>query len=358
MNSQMKTAAYGWGISSVAQTSFPVNVKGGFPRQFLTLIVVLFASSCSISYSQVPLQFTYQGRLTDADGVPVTTAVTGVFQIIRGGDGMSPVLPPTVVVHAETNVVTPDVNGAFSQLLGAQPGIPISLMAIADGVESRWISVSFGGVELLPRQQLVSVPYAIQAIAGVPPGTILPYGGTNAPPGFLMCDGQDYQRSAYPGLFAAIGTAFGAPDGNRFNVPDFRGRFLRGQDGGTGRDPDRGTRIAMNSGGNPGDAVGSLQPDAFKSHQHVVDPPATSTTVSGYHSHQQNVSAHPQTGGSAIRFDWNYDGTGGQAYSQGIWTHESGNHSHHFDISPFNSVASGGNETRPINAYVNFIIKY
>lgn len=65
--------------------------------------------------------------------------------------------------------------------------------------------------------------------AGIPIGGILPFGGAAAPAGFLLCDGASYLRATtYAGLFAVIGTAFGAADSTHFNVPDFRRRFPLG----------------------------------------------------------------------------------------------------------------------------------
>lgn len=56
-------------------------------------------------------------------------------------------------------------------------------------------------------------------------GRILPYGGTTAPEGYLLCDGEAYSRTEYSELFEVIGTTFGAGDGSTtFNVPDLRGR--------------------------------------------------------------------------------------------------------------------------------------
>lgn len=77
----------------------------------------------------------------------------------------------------------------------------------------------------------ISTAKLVQAVAEalVPAGTILPFGGSVAPPGYLLCNGGAYDRvGPHAGLFAAIGTSFGAPDGTRFNVPDLRGQFLRG----------------------------------------------------------------------------------------------------------------------------------
>jgi len=59
----------------------------------------------------------------------------------------------------------------------------------------------------------------------VPPGVVLPFAGTSAPAGFLLCGGQAVSRATYAALFAAIGTTFGAGDGSTtFNLPDLRGR--------------------------------------------------------------------------------------------------------------------------------------
>ena len=74
----------------------------------------------------------------------------------------------------------------------------------------------------------------------IPAGTVLAYAGYgNTPPaGFYFCNGQSYSRTTDAELFAAIGSVYGAADGNSFNVPDYRGTFLRGRDGGRGKDPD------------------------------------------------------------------------------------------------------------------------
>lgn len=62
-----------------------------------------------------------------------------------------------------------------------------------------------------------------------PIGTILPYGGTTAPSGWFLCQGQAISRTDYSDLFAVIGTAFGSGNGSTtFNIPDLRGEFLRG----------------------------------------------------------------------------------------------------------------------------------
>jgi microcystin-dependent protein len=164
------------------------------------------------------------------------------------------------------------------------------------------------------------------AALAIPAGTIFAYGGevsdTKPPPnGWLACNGKEYNRGDYPDLFAAIGTAWGASSDATFNVPDLRGRFLRGNDSGSGRDPDRGGRGASNGGGNTGDAIGTVQGDDFRSHTHDYH-----TTSLVFDTSQPN----------------HYNYTGGFS----------------FNLHDVTSYPRGGNETRPQNAAVNYLIKY
>lgn len=47
--------------------------------------------------------------------------------------------------------------------------------------------------------------------------------------GWLLCNGAAVSRTTYARLFAAIGTTYNTGNGpNTFNLPDFRGVFLRG----------------------------------------------------------------------------------------------------------------------------------
>ncbi|MCP4136799.1 MAG: tail fiber protein [bacterium] len=157
-----------------------------------------------------------------------------------------------------------------------------------------------------------------------PPGTINPFAGDTVPEGWLLCDGQAYGRTEHSELFQAIGTAWGTPDGSRFNVPDLRGVFLRGVDRGTGKDPDAGSRGVINPGGNTGNNVGSYQVDEFESHFHYME------LYWGGWDTAPNFNHWLATGGDRLR------GYGGR-----------------------NTDSAGGStETRPKNAYVNYIIKY
>tara|TARA_Y100001972_G_scaffold123351_1_gene170470 strand:- start:703 stop:1587 length:885 start_codon:yes stop_codon:yes gene_type:complete len=63
----------------------------------------------------------------------------------------------------------------------------------------------------------------------IPAGTIVAFGNSTAPGGWLACNDQAVSRTTFARLFAVIGTSFGAGDGaSNFNVPDLRDRVPLG----------------------------------------------------------------------------------------------------------------------------------
>lgn len=68
-----------------------------------------------------------------------------------------------------------------------------------------------------------------------PVGSLIMGPIVTTPVGYILCDGQAVSRTDYSDLFAVIGVNFGAGDGSTtFNVPDYRGCFLRGLGGASG----------------------------------------------------------------------------------------------------------------------------
>ena len=79
--------------------------------------------------------------------------------------------------------------------------------------------------------------------AGVPLGAVLPYAGTTAPIGYLLCDGSEYEAYRFRDLYDIIGANVnyknlgrtvnldlkGSDKGATFRVPDLRGRFVLGK---------------------------------------------------------------------------------------------------------------------------------
>ena len=88
----------------------------------------------------------------------------------------------------------------------------------------------------------------------VPSGALMPYAGTSAPTGFLLCDGSSVSRSTYATLFSAISTTYGSDDDSTFKLPDLRGRVVAGQDDMGGSSANR---LTDQTGGLNGDALGA-----------------------------------------------------------------------------------------------------
>lgn len=143
-----------------------------------------------------------------------------------------------------------------------------------------------------------------------PVGIVVEGASETVPTGWLHCNGAAVSRTTYAALFAVIGTVHGVGDGSTtFNVPETRGYFKRGWDNGAGNDPDAATRTG-------GDHVGSTQNDDIKPHTHTLNG-ATTRAGTGL---GQGFSATGAPAGYVL--------------------------------------ATGGEETRPINKAFMDIIKY
>jgi microcystin-dependent protein len=172
----------------------------------------------------------------------------------------------------------------------------------------------------------------------VPVGVILPYAGpcygedhqlnaqigaNLASAGWLVCAGQQLSRRAYSELFGVIGTAYGAPDGETFLLPDLRGQFLRGLDPSQTVDP------GPREGGGV-DKVGSTELDAFQGHEHTYQEPVV-TSITGI-----------QAGG---------------ALAASLVTLKPGETTDTDPLPPDDGTPRPNKETRPINIAINFIIR-
>jgi microcystin-dependent protein len=69
---------------------------------------------------------------------------------------------------------------------------------------------------------------------GVPMGAILPFAGTSAPYGYLLCDGSEVERTKFSDLYDVVGAIYNGSSPlsgvGTFRVPDLRGRFPLGKD--------------------------------------------------------------------------------------------------------------------------------
>ena len=153
-------------------------------------------------------------------------------------------------------------------------------------------------------------------IAGVV-GEIIVWADSTIPDNFLACEGQAISRTLYTDLFEKLSTRYGVGDGSTtFNLPDYRGMFLRGLDESGLVDPD-----------GSGRSLGDTQSDENKSHVHGVSYGNTVNVAS---------SAGVTFKSDGVFSDFNATGTNQeQAIS-----------------------ADGGDETRPKNASVIYCIRY
>ena len=140
----------------------------------------------------------------------------------------------------------------------------------------------------------------------------------SVPSGYLECKGAAISRTDFSALFAIISDDFGPGNGSStFNLPDLRGEFIRGWDHGAGNDPDVASRTDRGDGVTD-DRIGTKQSDEIKSHNHA--------------HHLQSIRC------------LNNSGTGIFSIAQ--------------DTTAGTTQSTGGNETRPRNVYMMYIIKF
>lgn len=256
----------------------------------------------------------------------------------------------------------------------------------------------------------------------IPVGVIFAFPSETIPSGYLICDGSAISRTTYANLFALIGVMYGSGDGSTtFNLPDYRGEFLRGVDSGSGNDPDALTRLDRGDGAS-GDVVGSKQlfenfqhshniaiptftTDPVANHTHFTQSYTTNTSSAGTHNHTASFNGSTNSAGGhthaipyrivevedpgtfeasvyirelnpgsgtissystpshshSVSGTVNVNPNGYHNHSFGIPSLEvssGGAHSHTTTIPSFSSADNGGSETRPRNVNVIWCIKY
>jgi microcystin-dependent protein len=131
----------------------------------------------------------------------------------------------------------------------------------------------------------------IAAEQQIPSGTIMAFGGTSAPSGWLFCDGESYDLNTYNDLYNVIGVRYGG-SGSNFNVPDLRNRVPRGANA-TNASVSSTSTDAVTIGANNlpvhTHAVGSLSVANHADHVHA-NSGTISTASLGAHTHQYGHS--------------------------------------------------------------------
>ena len=147
---------------------------------------------------------------------------------------------------------------------------------------------------------------------------------------WLLCNGQAVSRTEYSALFAVIDTMFGAGDGSTtFNVPDYRGKFLRGFGGDSATNLST-TQAASNS------LTGHIHGFGYNNENNAGTFAATAST-----------ETFDMKANSGTR-NWN-GSEGGGTYNGDVDTYSANM------ITTLPTTSS--NEDRPINMAVNYFIK-
>ncbi len=275
--------------------------------------------------------FSYQAVIRHADGTVRANETINLTAELLQSD---------VAVYSETHVAQTNEYGAFTIIIGegatGETYTPAIFMN-TDSTETLQtvLKITETGGNVLSETTILGVPFAevakvaLTAHVDFPPGVIMPFAGSvdKIPAGWKLCNGDSLLKADFPELFDAIGTNWGEPTPSAFNLPDFRGVFLRGVNGATVddfADPDSSLRTARHSGGAIGNVPGSYQMDTFESHKHHWK-----------YGYEQDDDGY---GGSNPEFTFRTSNSVAEA------------------LQPIE--VTGGKETRPSNAYVNYIIKY
>ena len=326
-------------------------------------IILIVLSSQSLYAQHKTLS--YQGVLLDANGKPVEddsySAVFELFDVETNGSDL----------WDTTGVSISTVNGAFSVSLQVSDEI--------DFTKTLWLGIQVAGssfgerVRIDPEPTALSVESSLITMvsnrgSAVPIGTVVAFAGAieSIPDGWLVCDGSPFSTDDYPEL-ANVLKNYWSNTGDA--LPDLRGMFLRGVSGDSGVDPDVEIRTSKTNGEK--NMVGTTQEDATAINGVTVNRSeigTKATSSNGSHDHFTAINENNDAQSEAVsttRSMYRASNTGEQRYVlQGSSaspnvspTSNTGSHNHNINVDHNHNLSSTDGETRPINAYVYYIIK-
>jgi len=121
-------------------------------RTFILFVFLVL----SMALCAAPDFISYQGRLTDSGGQPITSSADVTFTFWDAETGGN-----QLGSFSDTDAITPQTGGLFSTMIGDVPGNPIpEIIFLQDNV---WLNINVNGVDLSPRTKMVSVGYAMQS---------------------------------------------------------------------------------------------------------------------------------------------------------------------------------------------------
>jgi microcystin-dependent protein len=186
-------------------------------------------------------------NFTNLGGLPLSQQILDFMQVAASGPlgGLAELCGPLTIMSGVTVTGNTNANGWVAingELLPFEGGTITGFVDIVETITQRTYEDAADKDVYIARKatNVVSGAYAWGDFVRIPrlrdmapAGIVQPFAGAVAsvPQGWLHCNGQAVSRTAYAGLFAAIGTTYGVGDGvNTFNLPDLQGRVAVGQD--------------------------------------------------------------------------------------------------------------------------------
>ena len=300
-------------------------------KVILTLTVLFFTL---LSFSQVSEGIAVQGIARDANN----TAYTGENVILTFEMYYMNVNAEVGVYTSQPTTVSIDSFGVFSHVitLGEDEAVLTQF-----NNRQLWLRISAGDT-VISNEVFKRVPYAYAARNGVPTGSIMPFIGTTAPLGWLLCDGGTIDEVphtlALRDLLGGVST-----------TPNLQGMFLRG----AGTSP-----LSTTTAVKEGPALMSTQEDSNKSHIH--NKGSLTMDIKGNHNHHityggKTYNRVVTVGTTDAVTASTVDATNGEldVINSSVMPTR-GDHKHNITG---NVGGSGGAESRPVNYGVNYIIK-
>lgn len=185
--------------------------------------------------------------------------------------------------------------------------------------------------------------------AGIPSGSLFAYGGSSAPAGYVMANGQAISRTTFATLFGVYSTTYGVGDGSTtFNVPDLRGRSIYGADNMGGASASNRLQISTNLTTTSGSTAATVASASGLAAGQVITATSigASTTIAAISGTSVTLSANATaTGTNAARFSALGDaqalGQAGGAISHTMSTNELASHNHGGSSLSASSSGSG-----------------
>lgn len=222
------------------------------------------------------------------------------------------------LLNLKANLNSPDFTGVP---LAPNPAAGTNTRQIAT---TAFTTAAIASAQSAINAAITALQDAVNNTRPVPVGAVFYMSRSTVPQGYLEANGQAVSRSTYTALWQYLGSPNTGDGATTFNLPDYRGEFIRGWDNGRGVDTNR--------------QIGSIQYSQNLEHGHLFDDIRWSE-ISGAYTYDDPmlgvISIGPGAGSSR-----------GTDYDNGAHFIQHG------------TYKSGGSESRPRNVALMPIIKW